>query len=190
MKVIRTFVAVLISENLKKEISEVQEQVKKLAPDVKWVTPENFHVTLKFLGDVREDHISQVCDAVDNAARAFSPLDVSVGGLGAFPNVQRGRVVWVGIEDGGRELSDLAGALDEKLAALGFERETKPFMSHITIGRVKDRFPSALAAGMQDVNAEGLGVQRVASVAVMRSDLQPQGPVYSPLHEAKLGEGD
>ncbi len=189
MRVIRTFVAVLIAQNLKKNISGVQEQIKKLAPDVKWVDPENFHVTLKFLGDVSEDAISDICAAVKNAVRDFTAFDLSMSGLGAFPSNERARVVWVGIEDGRDELAGLARAIDDELARLGYEREDRPFRAHLTIGRAKDRIPGTFAQGIKDVNAEDLGTQRVGSVVVMRSDLRREGPIYSPLCEVELAQG-
>jgi len=182
MKVIRTFVAVLIDDDLRRRIAGVQDQLKRLAPDVKWVAPENLHVTMKFLGDVREDMLPDVFAAVEKAAGGFSPFDVSVSGLGAFPSPSRARVVWVGLGDGWEQLRDLASAVEANLAALGFAREDKEFKAHITIGRVKfSRFLDRLAEGFGEVESGGLGVQSVASIAVMRSELRPSGPVYTPL---------
>ena len=187
MKVIRTFVAVLIAPEIRQKIADVQGQVKKLAPDVKWVAPENFHVTLKFLGNVHEDAISDVCTAVDNAAQLFSPFDLSISGLGAFPSVSRARIVWVGTKNGRDQLIALATAVDKNLAQLGFEREDKDFKAHITIGRVKtSRSLGKLAEGIREIDASDMGTQRVVSVAVMQSELLRDGPVYSPLSESKL----
>ena len=191
MKVIRTFVAVLIAEDLKKKMSEVQEQVKKLAPDVKWVAPENFHVTMKFLGSVREDELAEVCAAVEEAVSPFSPFELSISGLGAFPSPARARVVWIGIEKGREQLSGLASAIDERLAGLGFEKEDKAFKAHVTIGRVKtSRFLKKLAEEIGSVDADNLGTQQVSSVVIMQSELLREGPVYSPLSVCKLSEGD
>lgn len=184
MKVIRAFVAVLLAEDIRQKIAQVQGEVKKLAPDVKWVAPDNFHVTLKFLGSVREDDIGGVCDAVGKAAQAVPAFDLSVSGLGAFPSPARARVIWVGTDRGCEELAGLAAGVDDALVKLGFEREEKSFKAHITIGRVKtSRFLGDLAAGIEGIDASGLGVQRVASIAVMRSELQREGPVYSVLRK-------
>lgn len=182
MKVIRTFVAVLIDENLKKVMAEVQSRVKKLAPDVKWVTPENFHITLKFLGNVVEDTLPEVTKAVEEAAQGFSSFDLAISGVGAFPNPARARVVWIGSGEGRDKLAQLASAVDNNLAKLGFEREDKPFKAHITIGRVKtSRFLSQLAEGIDKVDAENLGIQRISSIVVMRSELGREGPAYTPI---------
>jgi 2'-5' RNA ligase len=187
MKVIRTFVAVLSAQELRDRIAKVQEQVKKLAPDVKWVAPENFHVTLKFLGSVREEELLRVFSAVDEAVSAIPAFDISFSGLGAFPNPAKARVVWVGIENGREELRALADSVDASLARLGFAKEERGFKAHITIGRVKDgRLPSEFVNGIKEINASNLGSQRVTGVAVMQSELHKEGPAYSPLSETKL----
>jgi 2'-5' RNA ligase len=179
MRAFRTFVAVLIDEHIRDSISRVQNEVNKLAPDVKWVAPENLHVTLKFLGDVREDALPGVLAAVEKAAKSISGFELAVSGLGAFPNPQRARVVWVGTEDGRDKLIELAAAVESELVSAGFAQEEKPFKAHITIGRVRDRAPRQLPDALAEVNADALGSQRVSSVALMRSDLRPGGPVYS-----------
>jgi 2'-5' RNA ligase len=188
MKVVRTFVAVLLAENLKRSISEVQERVKKLAPDVKWVAADLFHVTLKFLGNVREDELPRVYGAVEKAAGSVQPFDLSVGGLGAFPSPSRARVVWVAVEEGRDSLIELASRVEFELVRAGFAKEDKPFKAHITIGRVKaDRSPAGLVAGIQEASVAELGRQRVTSVAVMQSDLHRDGPIYTPLNVFELG---
>ena len=190
MKVIRTFVAILIDKSLKKVIAEVQSHVKKLAPDVKWVAPENFHITLKFLGNVVEDALPEVVKAVEEAMRGFSPFDLAISGVGAFPNPARARVVWVGSGEGREQLAQLASAVDRNLAKLGFEKEDKPFKAHITIGRVKtSRFLRQLAEGIGKVDAENLGIQRISGVAVMRSELSREGPTYTPIKAIKFNHG-
>ena len=188
MKSVRAFVAVLIDEVLVKRIAEVQDQAKKLAPDVKWVAPSNFHLTLKFLGNVPEDGSPEICSAVEDAVKPFSQFELSVSGLGAFPNAKRARVVWVGVDSGLAQLSEVAASIDLSLAGLGFEKEAKPFKGHVTIGRVKNsRHLDKLAQGMDEIPAEDLGILRVDSVCLMQSELHPDGPVYSPICVAKLG---
>ncbi|MDH7601244.1 MAG: RNA 2',3'-cyclic phosphodiesterase [Armatimonadota bacterium] len=187
MTFVRTFVAVLLADELKSRISEVQEQAKKLAPDVKWVEPENFHITLKFLGNVREDALAGVLSAVEDAVKDYQKFEVSVAGVGAFPNPKNARVVWVGVESGQERLASLAATIDAKLAELGFPREERDFKSHITIGRVKSKkHLGALARGIAKIEARSLGTQEVRSVAVMQSVLRPEGPVYSPLRVIEL----
>lgn len=187
MGVVRTFVAVLIDDDLKSRIAGVQDRLRQLAPDVKWVAPETLHVTLKFLGDVDEDALPEIYAAVDEAVRPHQRFEFSISDVGAFPNARNPRVVWVGIEEGRDRVRELALAVDESLARLGFGREEKEFRAHITIGRVKtSRFLRELARGIGEVDARSLGVQRVASVAVMKSELQREGPTYTPLKVTDL----
>lgn len=187
MKAFRTFVAVLIDEHLKKSICGVQREIRQLAPDVKWVAPENLHVTLKFLGDVTEDVLPDVFAAVERAAASTAAFELSVSGLGAFPNPRNARVVWVGIEKGRDELVGLASSVESELVATGFAQEEKPFKAHITIGRTRPgRGPGRLADGIARIDAGSLGSQQISSVSVMRSDLQPGGPVYTVVKTVQL----
>ena len=182
MDVVRTFVAVLIDQDQRARVAHVQDRAKKLAPDVKWVAPENFHVTLKFLGSVREDTLPSVYASVDEAVRGFGEFEVSLSGIGAFPDARRARVVWVGIGSGRDRLQQLATRVEKSLTDLGFEKDDKGFRAHITIGRVKtSRFLDDLARGITEIDAHDMGTQKVTSVAVMRSDLRREGPVYTPL---------
>lgn len=188
-KVIRTFVAVLLDEEIRARIFRVQERVMKFASNVKWVAPENFHVTLKFLGNVRLNRLADVQAAVDEVARNFAAFDFSISGLGLFPTPKRPRVIWVGGEEGREQLIALANAVDNRLAKLGYEKEDRPFKSHVTIGRVKEGKPvPGLAEGLEEIDASGLGMQRVASIAVMESVLKPGGPSYTPLSVHKLDD--
>lgn len=182
MKVIRTFVAVLIDNDIRRRIAEVQSRLKQLAPDVKWVAPENFHITLKFLGNVDEAVMPDIISAVEEGTQGFSSFDLGISGAGAFPNPARARVVWVGSTDGREKLADLVRSIDKQLTELGFEKEDKPFKAHVTIGRVKtSRFLRTLAEGIGKVDADNLGSQRVSGVAVMSSELGREGPTYTPI---------
>jgi len=183
LKVIRTFVAVTLDEELRHRISDVQERAMKLASGVKWVSPANFHVTLKFLGDVRRDKLSFVQAAIDDVAGKLTAFDLSVRGMGVFPTPRRPRVIWVGVEEGREQLVALAKAVEDRLVEAGFEKEEKPFRSHITIGRVKESKP---VEGLDEIEAGDLGVQRVASIHVMESVLRPGGPSYTPLSAHSL----
>ncbi len=187
-KVIRTFVAICLDEEIRGRISEVQERVKKLTSQVRWVQPGNFHVTLKFLGDVTPKKLSVVQSALDELAAGYEAFDLSVAGVGVFPTPRRPRVIWVGVEDGREQLEALASGVEQGLVRTGFEKEQKPFRSHITIGRVKESKPvEGLLEGLQEIDAQGLGSQRADSVVLMESVLQSGGPIYTPLSVHKLG---
>ncbi len=187
-RAIRTFVAICLDEEIRGRVSGVQERVKKLTSQVRWVQPGNFHVTLKFLGDVTPKKLSVVQSALDELAAGYAAFDLSVAGVGVFPTPRRPRVIWVGVEDGREQLEALASGVEQGLVRTGFEKEQKPFRSHITIGRVKESKPiEGLVEGLQDIDAQELGSQRVDSVVLMESVLQSGGPIYTPLSVHKLG---
>lgn len=189
MAKIRTFIAVLLSDGLKRTIASIQDEFKKQAPDLKWVEIGNLHVTLKFLGDVEEQSLDTIHNAMGHAASGFAPFELTVAGAGAFPNARRPRVVWVGIPGGAEALSSLAGKMESALEAAGFPKEDKKFRSHITIGRVRDhaRAPD-LSQPIAGAGLEPLGVETVDRVVLMRSELRPGGPIYTPLREVELSK--
>ena len=189
MDQIRTFIAVLISPELRSKIGAVQQNFKGLPCDVKWVAEENFHITLKFLGNVGEDKMEAVYTATEEAAKASpSGFELAFTKVGAFPNNRRPQVIWVGARKGEEEMAELARRLDDALVPLGFKKEKKRFSAHVTIGRV--RSPSdlgSLAEALQSAEAGNLGSEIIESIAVMKSDLRPSGPAYSVVKEIKLG---
>lgn len=184
---IRTFIAVLISEDIKRRIGLVEEEFKKLAPEVKWVAEENLHVTLKFLGNVPAERLERIAAALGEALSCVEPFEIEVADVGAFPSAGIPRTVWVGVTSGQEELADVARRVEKALEKLGFPREDRPFTCHITIGRVKDgRGARELAPALQEAEVGRLGSVLVGSVAVMRSDLRREGPIYSTLSEIHL----
>ncbi len=187
--VLRTFVAVLIPSELKRTIAVVQKDLKKAAPGIKWVEPENFHITLEFLGDTKLDAVDEIAGAIAGACRDLDPFIVEFGGVGAFPSARRPRVVWAGVTSGKRELTELAGRVEDALAPLGFAKEDKPFRAHITLGRVRyGRGVDDLSSALEETAADRLGSFRVASVALMKSELRRECPIYSVLARVSLGE--
>ena len=151
-----------------------------------WVATGNLHLTVKFLGAVAEDRIEAVASALTRAlAGAF---DAQVEGLGAFPSATRPRVVWAGVTAKAGTMGDLAGRVDDALAALGFSREVRPFSPHITLGRVRlpGRIP-ALTEALRGAASRGFGGLRVVRVSLMRSELSPRGARYTELAAASLG---
>ncbi len=183
MKVIRTFVAVLLDEDLKRNIAKVQAELRKLAPDMRWVKPDCFHITLQFLGDVPEKGIAQVAGAVKDAAAGIEPFEMTVSGLGVFPNIRRARTVWAGVSKGTDQLTELAKRVQDTLGQAGFKGDEKRFVPHIAICRARERgAPAELAEAIDKTNADKMGIARVGEVAVMASELTSTGPVYTVLH--------
>ena len=193
MNLLRTFIAIELSESIKDHLLDLQEQLRaQLSPrSVRWVAPEGIHLTLKFLGDTPAEQISAVCDALARAAGESRPFTCTVRGMGCFPNSRRPRVVWVGLEEATGHLAALQKAVEAQVAPLGFPTENHPFQPHLTLGRVQ-RYASpsevreigqVVAAGLVGAVAE----MRVTRVSLIKSDLRPSGAVYTTLSSPKLG---
>jgi len=155
-------------------------------PTVSWVKQENLHYTLRFLGELGDDGARRVGEAAREAASDVAPFDAVLGGLGAFPNARRARVLWVGMSEGADPLKALAKALEGALERRGFDRDTQRFSPHLTIGRVREPvhdWTAALAAA-QPPAPERFRVDRLTLV---ESKLSPKGSTYTPVVEAPLG---
>lgn len=184
---VRSFVAVFLTPEVRAALGAEIQRLRGVARDVAWVTPENLHVTLKFLGGVEEGRLDAVAVAVDAAASAATAFDLAVEGLGAFPTPARPRVVWAGLGAGACALAALATRLDAALASLGFPREERPFSGHVTLGRARaPRRDPALMEALAGAAGRRFGHVPVAEIALMRSDLSPKGPRYTALRTAPL----
>src|SRR5262245_15031106 len=183
MKRLRTFIALDLGKTVRDKAVTLQESLARAGSEVKWVEPENLHVTLLFLGEVDDRDVPAVCKAVGECCQQQAPFTMSVENVGAFPNLRRPRTVWIGVGTGTQEAVALHDALEETLLDLGcYRREDRQFTPHVTLGRVRrdDSGPqdtlTALLAKKSDWQA---GEVRVREVLVMSSELTPQGPVYS-----------
>ena len=183
---IRTFIAVHIPELNLKKIAELQQRLKRQGGDIKWVRPESMHITLKFLGDVNQNQIPSIADSITGAVRNISRFSVSIEGTGTFPNDRRPRVIWTGVREGADVLITLAKRVDKVCSAIGFETETRPYKPHLTLGRV--RSVKNIQSTIDTLNRDMFhaGVFDVNSIFIMKSDLKPQGAVYSVLKTIKL----
>ncbi|MFQ6001979.1 MAG: RNA 2',3'-cyclic phosphodiesterase, partial [Anaerolineae bacterium] len=139
MEEIRTFVAIELNEEIKSELTRVQEMLKeKIAtPHLRWVNPANVHLTLKFLGNVPLDRIQEITAALREACIGLSPFIMGVSGIGCFPSTNNPRVIWVGVQEETGRLKRLQERVEERLAGLGFKPEPRPFHPHLTLGRVR-----------------------------------------------------
>lgn len=176
---IRAFLAVTFPEGITARVGEIVEGLRGVG-DVRWATPEQFHVTLKFLGNLEMNDLPGLVEKVAAAAKTCSPFMVELGGVGAFPSVTRPRVVWLGAGAGSRPLGELARSVEAACAAAGFPHEERPFRAHVTLGRVRSpRDLKVLAKRLQETHVEPLPPFRVAEVVLMQSQLRPGGAVYS-----------
>jgi 2'-5' RNA ligase len=186
MKKIRTFVAVEMPEKVREQFREVQAQLRQADAHVKWVEPHNIHVTLKFLGEVSEEELEKVYAGVTEGVETCAPFEIDLAQLGAFPNLRRPRVVWIGIESGKEKLIELQKKVEECISQHGFPREKRSFSPHITIGRVKSPRGVDDLVNALKVTAYTSESFEVDEVVVMESTLTPEGPIYSPLRRVGL----
>lgn len=184
---IRSFVAVQITEEIRRTLGVFTGNLRREVRGVRWVKPVNLHLTLKFLGSVGQERHPELCRVLDGIATDHRRFSLTFRGAGVFPPKGRPRVVWIGITSGSGEMASLQADVDVRLEALGFPSERRPFTPHLTIGRVKDlRDPSALTEALGDVKEVEWGESVVDGVQLVRSDLFPTGPRYSILHDVRL----
>jgi 2'-5' RNA ligase len=185
---VRTFIAIELAAGVKHRAAEIIKKLRPTEADVKWVQPTEMHVTLKFLGEINRDEILPICRITQEVAAEFEPFDIGFSGLGAFPNADEPRTLWIGLEEGVEELTALQRALDEALAKqLGFAKERRQFTPHLTIGRVNRSTPDLIAAldRLADFESDFTDVDELV---VFASFLSKQGPTYETLGHAVLGE--
>jgi 2'-5' RNA ligase len=191
MERVRCFVAIELPAEVKTGLRDIQAKLKSgsQAP-VKWVDPEGVHLTLKFLGGVDAAQIDPITAAMKEAARGVSPFSLKVEGLGAFPNLRRVQVVWVGVSGEVDRLADLQQRLESNLAELGFAPEKRRFTPHLTLARVRDQASLAEREGLGQLIAatkfEAATAFPVAELSLMRSQLTREGALYSRLSAAAL----
>jgi 2'-5' RNA ligase len=187
---IRAFVAVPMTDEVKKVVTEIEDELKEARADVKWVAPDNVHVTLKFLGDVLVESVDGLVRALGEALRSERSFDVVLSGTGTFPHGKRApRVVWIGMEEGKERLAGIALNVEEACSRLGFEKEARPFRPHLTIGRVRRGSGNLDRLGERVERVEFKPLKLVVNrVNLVRSKLSPRGPAYTVLESFALEE--
>jgi len=188
---IRSFIAIELPDELKAEIKRVQAKLKSDGEaGVKWVDPRGIHLTLKFLGDVAADRIDEITGAIRVAVQGISPFRLEVKGLGVFPNLNRVRVVWVGLSGELDKLIQLARSIETNVSPLGFPTESREFTPHLTLARVGDRVPpderQQLGQLIASTKFEAKSAIEVKAINLMKSQLTPQGAIYSRLNSVEL----
>lgn len=185
----RTFIALEISEEIREVLAQIESHLKYAGADVKWVTPGNIHLTLKFLGEVDEGRIEKIKAILDKIGKQTKPFEITIKDIGAFPKIDLPRVIWVGLDKGAAESAELAKRIEDELSKLGFDKEDRPFTAHLTIGRVRSpKNKLALKERMQSLSFElkARSSKIVSSVTLFQSALTPSGSIYTKLHEAAL----
>ena len=188
-KTLRTFVAVEINGPIRARAGDLIAALGGTTAEVNWVEPHNLHLTLKFLGDVHQREIAQVCQAVAQGAAEVAPFDLEVRGAGAFPNAARPRTVWLGADKGAESMVVLHDRVEAALAELGYREEHRRFQTHLTIGRVRGAGSGIAELGklLQQHADVLIGRTSVQKATVFCSTLTSAGPIYEVLGTAPLG---
>ena len=183
----RCFIAIEISEVIKSVLLEIEEELKKYGADVRWVKPDNIHLTLKFLGNIKDESTDKIIKTVEEICSRYDSFDLMIKGLGIFPNRKSPRVLWVGIE-GNDILAALQKEIDEGMSSLGFENEKRKFTAHLTLGRFRSpRGNEALLDALNQRKNDSFGHITVKSLFLIKSDLSPAGARYIKISDAPLG---
>ena len=186
---VRTFVALLIPPDWAAHLGALAATLAAGTGGLSWVKPENLHVTLRFLGDLDETAVDRARTAVSQALALATAPRARLGPLGAFPNLSRPRVLWVGLSEGADAVSALAATADEGLRDAGFGPSDRPFRAHITLARVREG-ARGLETLLKAANPEPPAAALLDRVAVMKSDLHPSGSRYTALQEVRLRPPD
>ncbi len=171
----RSFIAINLPTELKKKLGEIILKLKKINPDyaIKWVEPENLHLTLHFFGNLNDKQIAQVEEGIEEVAKHNASFQMSTGDFGCFPNEKTPRVIFIETKDT-KAVRTLVGQLEVMLQNLGYKVDTKPWQAHITLGRIKNQ----TRCRTEGVKMESFTFD-VKSVELMESQLTPEGSVYS-----------
>jgi 2'-5' RNA ligase len=184
----RLFFAIELGELVLDLLERETARLRDEAPDLSWTSREKRHLTLKFLGDVSDDAGTRLIDAAERTAERHRSMEMSIGGIGAFPNFRRARVVWIGVEQEPR-LELLHHDLEIACEEVGFEVEGRPFRPHITLARVRAPLPvervRTLARVARSVRVQA--TELVERITLFESTLAPSGARYRRIHAATLG---
>ena len=190
---LRTFIAVPLSTTIAEKLSAIQRTLRRTSPEqsVTWVNPANIHLTLFFLGDILPHRQQPIEAALTVVARNVRPFTFNVQGLGAFPNANRPRVIWVGLDEPAGHLALLHHVVNEAMASIGFQPEDRHFSPHLTLGRIRQRASrddaQAVGEAVRQTEVGLLGEVTAEEMIFFRSVLKSSGAEYTPLARFRLG---
>jgi 2'-5' RNA ligase len=190
MSLLRAFIAVEIPAEIRQSVYKRTAALRaETGSLVRWVPLENLHLTLKFLGDVSPSNVDMLSQMIRAEADLFPCFDLPLSGLGSFPNFKRPRVIYIGIQ-APAALETLHRGIEAASRRLGYESEERSFSPHLTIGRVKQNVSSSeqqsIRRALEETKIDSLGMARVDSVHLYKSDLRSTGSVYTRLYSAPL----
>lgn len=190
---LRSFIAVEIPPDIQQAIARSMASLQRALPRplVRWVPPQNIHLTLQFLGDVSPANLERLAEALRSEAAAHPCFDMTAGTAGAFPNPRRARVLWIGLE-APASLGNLLRSVEAVTTRLGYPPEARKFSPHLTVGRVNQGATAAdlykVQAALEQAKVGVLGTFPVEAIHIFKSDLRPTGSVYTRLYSLPLAK--
>jgi RNA 2',3'-cyclic 3'-phosphodiesterase len=184
---LRCFIAIGIPAQLQRNIGECIAILKKHDADIKWVTPENLHLTLKFLGNTPDGLLPKIRESLAFVVSTYEPFYIKLYGTGVFPNKKYPRVIWAGLQDADG-MKDLQEKVERSMAFLGFKGDDREFNPHLTLGRVRSQGKMILLVReLESFEKNEFGIVPVDRILVMKSELTPKGPEYTCLYDIPFG---
>jgi 2'-5' RNA ligase len=184
---IRAFIAITPPPALQQTMADVCQVFQRLSLPWRWVTPDHIHLTLRFLGNVSNETVPSLLQAIEQAAQGQTAFPLRARALGCFPHPARARVLWVGLDDPSQTLARLNARLTAALTPLGFPPEGRPFQPHLTLARAQNRVPSRqLFPILQTYQNRDFGEFLVTQVNLMQSQLQRGGALHTVLRSVTL----
>lgn len=184
---IRAFIAIELTGQAHDELACLQSALQKAGADVKWVEPENIHLTLRFLGDLVPEKAEELKKVLAEIAAGSKPFELTIKDVGAFPGLASPRVIWAGMGLGAAESARIAEAIETKLLTIGMPGEERKFHPHMTLGRVRSpKNCEKLRGIIETTKFEASSKIYVDHLTLFRSQLTMRGPVYTPLFKASI----
>ena len=185
----RLFVALEIPRAVRDNLATLIKDLRTAAPKARWVRPENIHLTLKFIGEAPPEKLADICGAL-SGVRMEREVQLNFRGLGFFPNSKRPSVLWIGI-DASPNLQSLAGDVERSLEKLGFPREERSFVPHLTIARFQPpRIHEPLQSAVAQNNGREFGSLRTCEFHLIESKRKPSGAEYSTLESFRFAAAE
>ncbi len=187
---LRLFLALELSGHQKHLLHDLQSRLRVNLSGVRWVRPENMHLTVKYLGDTTEDLLEILKLEITEAVKSIEPFSIKYGECGVFPSVQKARVIWVGLKEGNRETFNLHEIVENTVVKLGLAPERKLYKAHLTLGRVRYHLSPPI---VESIVADNILFETDCAIAdglvLFQSNLTKQGANYLPLYKATFNGG-
>lgn len=185
----RLFIAVPFPEKIQDHIDQKTSDLKRSHPSIRWISHENLHLTLKFLGEVPAEKTFQIQECMLKVVERgrFNPFEINLIGVGVFPDPDHPRVIWIGVTQGQEVLSRLAKDLEDELEPFGFQKEERSYRPHLTIGRAREpKDVKGFKAKVLAFEKTSFASLSVSMISLMQSVLNPKGAVYTTVHQVRL----